>query len=80
MITKIFPELTGKLNGHAIRIPLLNASLTDFVFEAERAVTAEQVNDYFKQASENELKGIHGFETRPLVSIDYRCTFYHGHQ
>ena len=70
-ITKIFPELSGKLNGHAIRVPLLNASLTDFVFETERAVTAEEVNDYFKQASENELKGILGYETRPLVSIDY---------
>lgn len=70
-ITRIFPELTGRLNGHAIRVPLLNASLTDFVFEAQRAVTAEEVNEYFKQASENELKGILGYEERPLVSIDY---------
>ena len=54
-ITKIFPELTGKLNGHAVRIPLLNASLTDFVFEASRPVTAEEVNGYFKAAAEGEL-------------------------
>jgi glyceraldehyde 3-phosphate dehydrogenase len=71
-ITKIFPELTGKLNGHAVRIPLLNASLTDFVFEAARPVTEEEINGYFKAAAEGELKGILGYEERPLVSIDYR--------
>lgn len=70
-ITKIFPELEGRLNGHAIRVPLLNASLTDFVFEAERAVTVEEVNGYFKAAAEAELKGILGYEERPLVSVDY---------
>jgi glyceraldehyde 3-phosphate dehydrogenase len=70
-ITKIFPELTGKLNGHAVRIPLLNASLTDFVFEAARPVTAEEVNGYFKEAAEGELSGILGYEERPLVSVDY---------
>jgi len=70
-ITDIFPELTGKLNGHAIRVPVLNASITDFVFEAERPVTVEEVNQYFMEASENELKGILGYETRPLVSVDY---------
>lgn len=70
-ITKIFPELEGKLNGHAVRVPLLNASLTDFVFEASRAVTAEEINQYFKQAAEGSLKGILGYEERPLVSIDY---------
>ena len=70
-ITRIFPELTGKLNGHAVRIPLLNASLTDFVFEAARPVTAEEVNSYFKAAAEGELKGILGYEERPLVSVDY---------
>ena len=70
-ITKIFPELTGKLNGHAVRIPLLNASLTDFVFEAARPVTAEEVNGYFKEAAEGELAGILGYEERPLVSVDY---------
>jgi glyceraldehyde 3-phosphate dehydrogenase len=70
-ITKIFPELTGKLNGHAVRIPLLNASLTDFVFEAARPVTADEVNGYFNEAAEGELKGILGYEERPLVSVDY---------
>ena len=70
-ITKIFPELTGKLNGHAVRVPLLNASLTDFVFEAARPVTAEEVNGYFKAAAEGELQGILGYEERPLVSVDY---------
>jgi glyceraldehyde 3-phosphate dehydrogenase len=70
-ITKIFPELSGKLNGHAVRVPLLNASLTDLVFEAARPVTAEEVNAYFKEAAEGELKGILGYEERPLVSVDY---------
>jgi glyceraldehyde 3-phosphate dehydrogenase len=70
-ITKIFPELQGKLNGHAVRVPLLNASLTDFVFEAERPVTAKELNQLFKSASENELDGILGYEERPLVSVDY---------
>lgn len=70
-ITKIFPELTGKLNGHAVRIPLLNASLTDFVFEASRPVTAEEINGYFSEAAEGELKGVLGYEERPLVSVDY---------
>ena len=70
-ITKIFPELTGKLNGHAVRVPLLNASLTDFVFEAARPVTVEEVNGYFKEAAEGNLNGILGYEERPLVSVDY---------
>jgi len=70
-ITKIFPELEGKLNGHAVRVPLLNASLTDFVFEASRQVTAEEINGYFREASETYLEGILGYEERPLVSVDY---------
>ena len=70
-ITKIFPELEGKLNGHAVRVPLTNASLTDFVFEAERPVTVEELNALFKKAAEGELAGILGYEERPLVSIDY---------
>ena len=70
-ITKIFPELEGKLNGHAVRVPVTNGSLTDFVFEANRAVTAEELNRYFKEAAEGELKGILGYEDRPLVSVDY---------
>jgi glyceraldehyde 3-phosphate dehydrogenase len=70
-ITGIFPELTGRLNGHAVRVPLLNSSLTDFVFEAARPVTAEEINDCFREAAEGELKGILGYEERPLVSVDY---------
>ncbi|MCU7845730.1 MAG: ArsJ-associated glyceraldehyde-3-phosphate dehydrogenase [Candidatus Thiodiazotropha sp. (ex Monitilora ramsayi)] len=70
-ITKIFPELEGKLNGHAVRVPLLNGSLTDFVFEASRPVTADEINGYFKSAAEGELKSILGYEERPLVSVDY---------
>ena len=70
-ITKIFPELEGKLNGHAVRVPLLNASLTDFVFESKKPTTSEEVNALFKQAAEGSLKGILGYEERPLVSIDY---------
>jgi glyceraldehyde 3-phosphate dehydrogenase len=70
-ITSIFPELTGKLNGHAVRVPLLNASLTDFVFEAARAVSTEEINGFFREAAEGELTGILGYEERPLVSVDY---------
>ncbi len=70
-ITLIYPELTGRLNGHAVRVPLLNASLTDCVFELERDTTVEEVNGLFKAASEGPLEGILGYETRPLVSTDY---------
>lgn len=70
-ITLIYPELKGKLNGHAVRVPLLNASLTDCVFEVERETTVEEVNEMLRVASEGELKGILGYETRPLVSTDY---------
>lgn len=70
-ITLIYPELTGKLNGHAVRVPLLNASLTDCVFEVERETTEEEVNAMFKAASEGPLAGILGYEERPLVSADY---------
>ena len=71
-IAEIFPELKGRLNGHAVRVPLTNASLTDCVFEVERATTVEEVNALLQTASEGELKGILGYETRPLVSIDFR--------
>ena len=70
-ITLIYPELTGKLNGHAVRVPLLNASLTDCVFEVARETTSEEVNAMFKAAAEGELNAILGYETRPLVSADY---------
>ncbi len=71
-IAEIFPELRGKLNGHAVRVPLANASLTDCVFEVERETTAEEVNTLLKAAAEGPLKDILGYEERPLVSIDYR--------
>jgi len=71
-IAEIFPELRGRLNGHAVRVPLTNASLTDCVFEVERATSVDEVNALLKAASEHELKNILGFEERPLVSIDYR--------
>ncbi|WCX10409.1 ArsJ-associated glyceraldehyde-3-phosphate dehydrogenase [Pseudomonas aeruginosa] len=71
-IAEIFPELRGKLNGHAVRVPLANASLTDCVFEVQRETSAEEVNALLKAAAEGPLKNILGFEERPLVSIDYR--------
>jgi glyceraldehyde 3-phosphate dehydrogenase len=71
-ISKIFPELEGKLNGLAVRVPLLNASLVDFVFEAKRKTSVDEVNALFKQASKSYLKGILGYEELPLVSVDYR--------
>ena len=70
-ITLIYPELKGRLNGHAVRVPLLNASLTDCVFEVARETTAEAVNALFQSAAEGPLKGILGYEARPLVSTDY---------
>ena len=71
-IAEIFPELRGRLNGHAIRVPLANASITDCVFELECKVTVEEVNNALKQAAESTLLGILGYEERPLVSIDYK--------
>jgi len=68
----IYPELKGKLDGHAVRAPVLNASLTDCVFEMARPVTAGEVNDLFKAAAAGPLAGILGFEAKPLVSVDYR--------
>lgn len=71
-ITLIYPELAGKLNGLAVRVPLLNASLTDCVFEVARPTTVSEVNDMLKAASEGPLAGILGYEERPLVSVDYK--------
>lgn len=70
-ITQIFPDLEGRINGHAVRVPLLNASLTDIVFEVERETTAEEVNAMFERASKGSHDGILGYEPRPLVSCDY---------
>lgn len=71
-ITEIFPELKGRLNGHVVRVPLANASLTDCVFEVERPTTIEEINQLFKEAANGELKDILGYEERPLVSVDYK--------
>ena len=71
-ITLIYPELAGRLNGHAVRVPLLNASLTDCVFEVKRATTVAEVNALFAAAAaDGPLKGILGYEVRALVSSDY---------
>ncbi len=71
-ITLIYPELKGKLNGIAVRVPLLNASLTDCVFEVGRATTVEEVNQLLKAGAEGPLKGIMAYEERPLVSVDFK--------
>jgi glyceraldehyde 3-phosphate dehydrogenase len=72
-ITLIYPELAGKLNGIAVRVPLLNASLTDCVFEVNRPTTVAEVNAFFKAAAEAEpLRGILGYEELPLVSADFK--------
>lgn len=68
----IYPELQGKLNGTAVRVPLLNASLTDCVFEVERPTTVEEMNAAFARAAAGPLAGILGYETRPLVSVDFK--------
>ena len=70
-ITVIYPDLKGKLNGHAVRAPVLNASLTDCVFELKRDTTEAEVNELFAAAARGPLAGILGYETRPLVSADY---------
>lgn len=71
-ITLIYPELKGKLNGHAVRVPLLTGSLTDAVFEMQRPVTAAEINALFHEAAGSYLQGILGIEERPLVSIDFK--------
>ena len=70
-ITMIYPDLKGKLNGVAVRVPLLNASLTDCVFEVKRETSVEEINERLRVAADGELEGILGFEDRPLVSTDY---------
>ena len=71
-IIEIFPELKGRLDGHAVRVPLTNASLTDCVFEVETPTDRDTVNQLLKAAAEGELKDVLGYEERPLVSIDYK--------
>ena len=70
-ISLIYPELKGKLNGHAVRVPILNSSLTDCVFEMKSSTNKDQINNLLKSASETELKNILGYEERPLVSTDF---------
>jgi len=70
-IALIYPDLKGKLNGHAVRAPVLNASLTDCVFELKRETSTEEVNRLFAEAAKGSLAGILGYEERPLVSADY---------
>ena len=70
-ISLIYPELKGRLNGHAVRVPILNSSLTDCVFEMKSSTNKDQINKLLKFASENELKNILGYEERPLVSTDF---------
>lgn len=70
-IMDIFPDLKGRLMGHAVRVPLLNASLTDCAFEMAGPVTPKAVNDAFRTAEAGPLAGILGVEDRPLVSSDY---------
>jgi glyceraldehyde 3-phosphate dehydrogenase len=68
----IFPELQGKLDGLAVRVPLLNASLTDAVFEVSRPTSVTEVNQLLRTAAEGPMDGILGYETRPLVSVDFK--------
>ncbi|RYF53535.1 MAG: type I glyceraldehyde-3-phosphate dehydrogenase, partial [Comamonadaceae bacterium] len=67
----VLPELNGKLDGYAIRVPTINVSLVDLSFVAKRETTVEEVNGILKAASENELKGILNYTTEPLVSVDF---------
>jgi len=71
-IMKIFPELEGKLNGLAVRVPTLNASIVDLVVRTSEHTSVEEVNTAFEIAAKNDLKGVLGYETRPLVSVDYK--------
>jgi glyceraldehyde 3-phosphate dehydrogenase len=70
-VSLVLPELKGKLNGGAMRVPTPNVSLVDLVAELDKDVTAEEVNAAFKAAAEGELKGILGYSEEPLVSGDY---------
>jgi len=67
----VLPELNGKLDGFAVRVPTINVSLVDLTFTAARATTVEEVNAVMKAASEGELKGILEYSTGPLVSVDF---------
>jgi len=70
-VALVLPELKGKLNGGAVRVPTPNVSLVDLVAELEKEVTVEEINNALKEAAEGELKGILGYSEEPLVSGDY---------
>jgi glyceraldehyde 3-phosphate dehydrogenase len=76
MVKKVMPELAGKVEGMALRVPVAKVSLVDLVFESDRSLTKEQINDAFKQASQKELKGILDITMEPLVSSDFSGTNY----
>ncbi len=67
----VLPELNGKLDGFAMRVPTINVSIVDLTFTAARPTTVDEVNGILKAASEGELKGILGYNTEPLVSVDF---------
>ncbi len=71
-VALVLPELEGKLNGFAMRVPTPTVSIVDVTFEVEKEVTVEEVNKAFKEASEGKMKGVLGYSEEPLVSIDYR--------
>lgn len=71
-VSKVLPQLEGKLNGFAVRVPTPTVSLVDLVCELKKDVTVEELNNAFKKASEGKMKGILGYSDKPLVSIDYR--------
>jgi len=73
-VALVLPELKGKLNGIALRVPTPNVSVVDLVIQTEKKTFAEEVNNAFKEASEGSLKGILAIEEKPLVSIDFRCS------
>jgi glyceraldehyde 3-phosphate dehydrogenase len=80
----VLPELAGRFDGFAMRVPTINVSVVDLTFMAKRSTTVDEINSVLKSASENELKGILGFNTLPLVSIDFnhdpRASIYDASQ
>lgn len=75
-LSKVIPEMEGKIHGLALRVPTPNVSLVDLVVDLKQDVTAEQVNEAFRKASEGSLKGILNYSEEPLVSVDYNTTTY----
>lgn len=71
-VALVLPELKGKLNGFAMRVPTPTVSVVDLVVELEKSTTAEEINAALKEAAEGPMKGILGYEDRPLVSIDFK--------